>query len=88
MATWITVLAVGLFGGDMPEPDRCDPAAGARLPVTAIVPFAFVATIFVGRWGLGPASRGADPEAARPPDPCSSVRPSVEAPDAPHAPRA
>ena len=90
VAMWMTVLAVGLFGGDIRSQTA---ATGSSVPAcVAIVPFAFIATIFVARWGLRPASSGtepgAEPEAGRRPDPWPPARRSVEAPDAPHAPRA
>jgi hypothetical protein len=56
VAIWLAVLFVGLFAGDIVT---INGAAGAgttsSVPsVVAVVPFAFIATVFLARWGFAP----------------------------------
>jgi hypothetical protein len=60
VSIWLAVLFIGLFGGDVVS-NNGTPGAGTftTVPsVVAVVPFAFVATLFIARWGF--ASRKDD----------------------------
>ena len=90
VAMWTTVVVVALFGGDIRSQSA---ASGSSVPsYVAVVPFVFLATILVARWGLRPGRRAPESDdgsaADRRTDPGRPPGRSVEAPDAPHAPRA
>jgi hypothetical protein len=66
IAMWLAVLFIGLFGGDIVS-NNGTPGAGTytTIPsVVAVVPFAFVATLVVARWGFGSRKRGREDDGA------------------------
>ena len=90
VAMWMTVLAVGLFGGDIRSQTAATGSwSRVRRHRALRVPSRRSSSRGGGcgrrRAGRSPARQ---PEAGRRPDPWPPARRSVEAPDAPHAPRA